>query len=523
MITALPAPAPSDSAWTWPRVADLRLADPAGADPGRAARAVLWPARISPAAPGRCPWPIQRRRAGSRVRTNPLVVRPRRWLPYVFSYGMGAESTAGLVEITTNPCRRPPEIAPDFHNLIVIVAQTGDEWSVTGELVERFVLPLLRERRIRFVEVARNGPRESDGITVLQDTREPWRLHLDGVYRLSDEHHDSGTMPQASGHHTCAQKSKGVPLDTWRAQNIGDGLFYHMIGYNVLEQSRMAKDSGYAMGGRRMSRYLIAGWKMTRDDCVDYLTEKIEKLYGIVGLVWPKSCCRECPYISRVGWEEQLTRFKERPAEAVRHIVDEYCCLALNPRSGLYGVGKSMGSRLAADGAREVLDLAQARMAVMPWAVYRVRRRMTGPAKGTRSVRRVAVGPATKMRELLHGMARVTDVALSVNEVIPGAPKRGGDLDTHERLWVHRRAEGVYPTAEEFYVVAPAQPVDKEPANFDDTWEELGLDRQVEQRLATVPMAADALTRRRASRARRKGTATTAASSSRAGAVPLAG
>jgi hypothetical protein len=125
---------------------------------------------------------------------------------------MGAESTAALVRILTDPDSHPAEIAPDFHNLIVIVAQTGDEWSITGELVEDYILPLLRQFRVRFVEVARNGPRESDGITVLQDTRVPFQVHLDGVYKLSKEHGDSGTMPQASGHHTCAPPNSATAL-----------------------------------------------------------------------------------------------------------------------------------------------------------------------------------------------------------------------------------------------------------------------------------------------------------------------
>lgn len=396
------------------------------------------------------------------------------WLPYVFSYGMGAESTAALVRILTCPDSRPPEIAPDFHNLIVIVAQTGDEWNITGELVEEYVLPLLRKHQVRFVEVARNGPREAAGITVLQDSRVPFRVHLDGVYKLSDEHRDSGTMPQTSGYHTCAQKSKGVPLDAWRRRELGMSPYIHMIGYNVLEQSRMAKDMGYRMGGLRQVRYLVAEWRMNRQDCVEYLL-------GTFGIVWPKSCCRQCPYISRVGWVEQFPRFVQRPAEGVRHLVDEYCCLALNPRSGLYGPGKSLATRLERDGAREVIEMADARMAAMPWAVYRVRRRFLAPAKAPRSVRRVLTGTGQQMRGALTQMSIVLDIPTSFGEQIPGASKRTGDSDTFERLWVHRRVERRYPSAEEFYVAAPLQPVTKEAKNFDKKWKALCLDLDLDE------------------------------------------
>ncbi|WP_409490697.1 hypothetical protein [Amycolatopsis sp. cmx-11-12] len=57
------------------------------------------------------------------------------------------------------------------------------------------MLPLLRKHNVRLVEVARNGPTKKDGITVLQDTRQPRRLHLDGVFKLSDENRATGTMP----------------------------------------------------------------------------------------------------------------------------------------------------------------------------------------------------------------------------------------------------------------------------------------------------------------------------------------
>ncbi len=57
-------------------------------------------------------------------------------LPYVWSYGMGAESTAAIHRMLTHPDARPTIIAPDFTNLAIVIAQTGDEWSTTGELVD---------------------------------------------------------------------------------------------------------------------------------------------------------------------------------------------------------------------------------------------------------------------------------------------------------------------------------------------------------------------------------------------------
>lgn len=44
-------------------------------------------------------------------------------------------STAAIFRMLSNPTARPNTIAPDFSNLVVVTAQTGDEWSTTGRLV----------------------------------------------------------------------------------------------------------------------------------------------------------------------------------------------------------------------------------------------------------------------------------------------------------------------------------------------------------------------------------------------------
>ncbi|WP_157777881.1 hypothetical protein [Nocardia terpenica] len=116
---------------------------------------------------------------------------------------MGAESTAGVVRTLLEPGFGPPELLNDLSNLIVMTAQTGDEWASTCELVERFVLPILTEHHVRMVEVARAGPAVADGIVVSQDTREPVRLHpdpdKDRFFSLSQENRTNGVMPQLGG------------------------------------------------------------------------------------------------------------------------------------------------------------------------------------------------------------------------------------------------------------------------------------------------------------------------------------
>ncbi|WP_157440452.1 hypothetical protein [Actinokineospora inagensis] len=373
-------------------------------------------------------------------------------------------TTAGLLRMLTDPTARPDTIAPDFSNLIVVIAQTGDEWSTTGRLVQHYILPLLRRRHVRLVEVARSGPRKADGVAVLQDTRQPYRLHLDGFYKLSRENRVTGTMPQLGGVRKCSQKAKGSPLDAWRAREFGDQPYLHAIGFNADEGARITRDAAYSMGGQRIPTYPIHEWGWTRQDCVDYLLREL-------GVVWPKSCCRHCPYAgNRLGWPEQRARFAALPAEAAQHVIDEYVCLALNPRSGLFGPGKSLITRLRRDQVTEPITLAVARMKTMPWAIYRVRRLYHAPANAIRSVDRVLFAGHCTIHTELAEIGRLAGIALTRNEQIAGAPVRDGDRDIHPRLWLRRRSESTFPTLEEFYTVAPALAQDKELPTFAATW-----------------------------------------------------
>ena len=101
----------------------------------------------------------------------------------ILSYGMGVESTAILVRWLEDASARPCELG----ELIVITAHTGDEYADTYRDVETYVLPLLRKHRVRYVQVARGGHSQSDGIVVLSDSRETGKLFWDGAYKLSDE------------------------------------------------------------------------------------------------------------------------------------------------------------------------------------------------------------------------------------------------------------------------------------------------------------------------------------------------
>src|SRR5690242_11066162 len=97
--------------------------------------------------------------------------------PVVWSWGMGRDSTAGIARHLPQPETRPAELLADLSNLVVLVAQTGDEWHETIELCQLHMLPLFRQYGVRLVEVARSGLLVSDPLTVFQDTRSPYVLH----------------------------------------------------------------------------------------------------------------------------------------------------------------------------------------------------------------------------------------------------------------------------------------------------------------------------------------------------------
>jgi hypothetical protein len=113
----------------------------------------------------------------------------------ILSYGMGVESSAILLRWVMSPVTRPCSL----EDLIVITSQVGDEYTDTGRDVEAHILPLMRAEGIRYVQVARHGHFEADGITVLDDSRTPARVFLEGDYKLSDELKRNGTVPQYGG------------------------------------------------------------------------------------------------------------------------------------------------------------------------------------------------------------------------------------------------------------------------------------------------------------------------------------
>jgi len=230
---------------------------------------------------------------------------------------------------------------------MVITAQVGDEYKDTGRDVETYVLPMMRRHRIRFVQVARHGHREADGISILDDSREPIQVFLDGDYKLSDELKRNGTVLQYGGVHRCALKFKAWVIEQWLEANPR-GRAHHAFGYNSEErrrihQSEHAIQERIAFGfnadeGRRIDRsceyntltrrafYPLLEWDWNRAKCLDYIREK-------VGVTWRKSACVYCPFNALK--DEAIDRHMEHPNQVADALVLEHLSMALNPRGTL--------------------------------------------------------------------------------------------------------------------------------------------------------------------------------------------
>lgn len=243
--------------------------------------------------------------------------------PVVLSYGMGIDSTALLLRWLTEPDSRDF----DLTDLTVLTAMTGDEFADIEHLVTTHILHRLREARVRFVQVARTGRLEGDGITVLDDSREPAHLHVRGPYRLSDELLAVGTVPQvAHGQRRCTHHFKGFPLTAWTRREFGDSPIRRVIGYNADEQSRADRAEGYSTDDQPFEFPLVS-WGWGRERCEAHIRE-------ITGETWRKSCCVFCPFTQ--GKQDVLARYRESPCEAAEALFLEHVSLCINPAMTLY-------------------------------------------------------------------------------------------------------------------------------------------------------------------------------------------
>lgn len=391
------------------------------------------------------------------MHVNSVAADPE--LSLVLSYGLGADSTCVLLRWL-----REPQTCPvPLERVVVLTAMTGNEWESTSENVRAHVLPELRAHGVRFIQVARAGRhvrKDGTGVSVLDDSREPYVLYSAGDFTLEDEMLSAGTLPQLGGSRICSAHAKGSPLDAVIERLFAGRSYRHAMGFEANEQRRADKDALYNTE-RRTGVYPLIEWGFTRQDALDY----IASVTGVTA--WPKSACTYCPFAlgSRDGREATLVRYEQHPDVAARALLMETVAVALNPAQGLMA-NRRLVDELASAGASAAIAAHTELLNSAEYAVYRVRRiyraHQGDPTRKSprtdRSVRRIASGPRADMEALVRSY-RELGCELDVSD--PAA----------ERAYRRRRGDR-YPTVEEFVVAAPAVVDDKQLPRFEQWWTE---------------------------------------------------
>jgi hypothetical protein len=360
----------------------------------------------------------------------------------------------------------------DLRDLVVLTSMTGDEFPDTGRLVTTHVLPRLRAARVRFVQVARAGPRQANGIVVLDDSRAPRVLHLDGAYRLSTELRAAGTSPQvARGRRLCSLKFKGWVLDRWIADEFAGQPFAHAMGFNAAEGERARRDRSYSTL-QRDSQYPLVAWGWDRAACERYLLD-------LVGEPWVKSCCTYCPFAAtRTGLPGLLARYRRFPDAAVQAMLLELTSSALNPNMLLFG-NRSVRALVTGDDNQAALMAFEAAEATCDYTLYEVRRVFrprfgdpTRPGVAWRSIRHFASGTEAATVDDLRWHADAAGVPVSSGAHVHRAVLRSRGL--------------TLPTKEHLLVVAPAGVQAKQRPGFETAWRSTPDHEPVQPELLSV-------------------------------------
>lgn len=377
----------------------------------------------------------------------------------ILSLGLGVDSAAILLRWLEDPSSRDF----DLDDLCVLTAQTGNEWESTRDLVETHLLPRMREHHVRFIQVARTGASQRDGVTVLSDTREPRELHIEGAYSLYDELIAAGTVPQvASGQRRCSAKAKAFPLDYVIEQLTGGRPFRHVMGFEATETRRAERDTSYSTVART-SEYPLIEWGWDRAACEAYIQT-------VTGAAWAKSACQFCPFAftSKAGLAKVLLRYRAEPEAAMKTLYLEHVSLALNPNISLFSSSRAI-DEMRNGGLEDLVETFASSLEGVEHALYEVRR-IVNPKKADRtakghtwrSVRTLSTGTRAEQLAELHAAAAVEGLDVETD-------------DLHSRVWLQHRS-GQLPDLERMLVVAPAGVANKERTSFSARWNELTAD-----------------------------------------------
>jgi hypothetical protein len=375
----------------------------------------------------------------------------------VMSYGMGVDSTAILLRWLTDPASRDFDLA----DLVVITAHTGDEFEQTLRDVEEVVLPALRYHQVRFIQVARAQRKTTPsglGVVVLDDSTVPERLYRRG-YKLSDEMLSAGTLPQVGGARVCSIHAKANCLEPVIASVTAGRRYRHVLGFEVGETARAAKDSLFNTE-RRTGWYPLLEWGWDRARCLDFIAVTSQRQ-------WAKSACGYCVFAMTTasGRQAVVERYRREPRAGAHALFVEAVARRLNERQTLIA-GSSLADLVALAGLVDVQDRFERMLDDAEHAIYEVRRltrgssaRPHGRGITARSVRAIARGSRAQMDDRLRRGG--------------GDRRVGGDGIVRH---VVRERGVLLPALEHFYVVCPAVVEDKARPGFESWWQEATTD-----------------------------------------------
>ncbi|MGW8729277.1 hypothetical protein ACWGNF_25010 [Streptomyces sp. NPDC055808] len=371
----------------------------------------------------------------------------------VINWGLGVDSTAYIVKMLKDPAAHGVDLA----RAVVLHELTGDEWPATRAHAEQYVLPLLRERRVRLVQVARAS--RSLEIAVMDDSREPERIIERGPWALWDEYESGGTVPQQGGIRLCSLHAKGEVGDAWIDQEIGNRPFRQVMGFNADEAGRSRRDEAASKNPLRQGVYPLIDWDWGRERCEAFLYERF-------GVQWEKSYCSFCCFpVSMGAMDAHLDRMRAHPEIAGRVLRLEYTSVSLNPQAKLFGRRSLLEQFDPRRGEDRAVLVAFEEELTCPWALYHVRRILpvakadpTRRGRPLRSVEQVDTGRASSLGRRLLSISERHGVPAEID-------KRYGRV----RAWVQRRGPTL-PTVEELLVTAPFQVRDKQVPHFERTW-----------------------------------------------------
>lgn len=395
---------------------------------------------------------------------------------FTLNLGMGFDSSFFLVDFLENS--KSPFRQMGIEELVVISSQTGNESVLVKRQMEELIYPILRKHNIRTVQIARASDSLTDGFMVLDDTTQPTicytRPTVEKPYwSLGNDLLVSAAVPQiVKGNRICSDKFKIQILDKWHTLHCPGCS--RIIGFNADEGDRIAKDPcseiiGFnADEGDRLARkesfvklkksrlghlniYPLYQYGYTRAMIEERMGDRFGK--GNFSL----SACTFCSFSQICGGGESVKeRWDKYPDEAAEAAYIEYISICLNPRQTLHVGGKSVVQRKMLNAT--AVELFNHLIESATWKLYHVRRIRNIPTKGKkkqtdRSTRIISVGSRAEMEAALLSRASQGDLKYC----------------HHGILRLHFDA----PTdCEEFMVVAPGEPVEKQKNRFEGLWTE---------------------------------------------------